>query len=91
MYIPAPWWNTEYFELRFEEQNENKRYFYSLEGEGIRNELVAFARSIEKSLQYTENQSDPTAKKRIFHGNIREDITKNTTEKISEIIGNSLR
>lgn len=91
VYIPAPWWNTEYFELRFEEQNENKRYFYSLEGEGIRNELVAFARSIEKSLQYTENQSDPTAKKRIFHGNIREDITKNTTEKISEIIGNSLR
>ena len=46
-YVPAPWWKTDYFELRFENQEDNKRYFYQLDGEGIRYELVAFAKSIE--------------------------------------------
>lgn len=45
-YIPAPWWKTNYFELRYENPAENKRFFYSLEGEGIRYELVTFIRSI---------------------------------------------
>ena len=48
IYIPAPWWKTEYFEIRYEEQNHNKRYFYQLEGEGIRYELLAFTRAIER-------------------------------------------
>lgn len=46
-YVPAPWWKTDYFELRYENQDENKKYFYQLDGEGIRYELVAFAKSIE--------------------------------------------
>ncbi|WP_018659156.1 Gfo/Idh/MocA family oxidoreductase [Allofustis seminis] len=46
IYVPAPWWKTDYFELRFENQNQNKRYFYQLEGEGIRYELVAFVNEI---------------------------------------------
>lgn len=46
-YVPAPWWKTDYFELRFENPEENKKYFYQLDGEGIRYELVAFAKSIE--------------------------------------------
>jgi len=46
-YVPAPWWKTDYFELRYENQEENKKYFYQLDGEGIRYELVAFAKSIE--------------------------------------------
>ena len=48
-YVPAPWWKTDYFELRFENQEDNKKYFYQLDGEGIRYELVAFAKSIELS------------------------------------------
>lgn len=48
IYVPAPWWNTEYFELRYENPSNNKRYFYQLDGEGIRYELVAFARAIER-------------------------------------------
>ena len=48
-YIPAPWWKTDYFELRFENQEDNKKYFYQLDGEGIRYELVAFSKSIELS------------------------------------------
>ncbi len=47
IYVPAPWWKTDYFEIRYENFNENKRYFYQLDGEGIRYELVAFARAIE--------------------------------------------
>ncbi len=46
IYVPAPWWKTDYFEVRYENQEENKRYFYQLDGEGIRYELVAFVRAI---------------------------------------------
>lgn len=47
IYVPAPWWKTEYFEIRYENKNENKKYFYQLDGEGIRYEIVAFARAVE--------------------------------------------
>ena len=47
LYIPAPWWKTDYFEIRYENSNDNQRYFYQLDGEGIRDELVAFSRAIE--------------------------------------------
>lgn len=46
-YVPAPWWKTEYFEIRYEDTSTNKRYFYQLDGEGIRYEIVAFLKSIE--------------------------------------------
>lgn len=47
IYIPAPWWKTDYFEVRYENTDDNKKYFYRLDGEGIRYELVAFLRAIE--------------------------------------------
>lgn len=47
IYVPAPWWKTDYFEVRYENSEENKRYFYQLDGEGIRNELVSFLKAIE--------------------------------------------
>lgn len=49
IYVPAPWWKTDYFEIRYENPEENKRYFYQLDGEGIRYEIVAFIKSIESS------------------------------------------
>ena len=48
VYVPSPWWKTDYFEVRFEDQTENKRHFYQLDGEGIRYEIVAFAKAVEK-------------------------------------------
>ena len=42
VYIPAPWWKTEYFEIRYENQNNNKRYFFHLDEECIRYELLTF-------------------------------------------------
>jgi len=44
IYVPAPWWKMDYFELRYENMAENRRCFYQLEGEGIRRELVYFLR-----------------------------------------------
>jgi len=46
IYVPAPWWKMDYFEMRYENTTENKRYFYQLDGEGIRYELVSFLRVI---------------------------------------------
>lgn len=56
IYVPAPWWKTDYFELRYENSADNKRYFYQLEGEGLRYELVCFLKSIsnQKSFSYVE-------------------------------------
>lgn len=48
IYVPAPWWKTDYFEVRYEDSSENRRYFYQLDGEGLRYEIVAFARAISK-------------------------------------------
>ena len=39
-YVPAPWWKTDYFELRYEDQNQNKKYFYKWDGEGLRYEIL---------------------------------------------------
>lgn len=41
-YVPAPWWKTDYFELRYEDQNENKRFFYKWDGAGLRYEIQEF-------------------------------------------------
>lgn len=49
VYVPAPWWKTDYFELRFEDQNLNKKYFYSFDGEGLRYELQEFISMITNS------------------------------------------
>lgn len=45
IYVPAPWWKTDYFELRYEQAQDNRRYYYPLEGEGIRYELAAFTKA----------------------------------------------
>lgn len=39
IYVPAPWWLTDFFEVRYEDQTMNKKYFYSYDGEGLRYEI----------------------------------------------------
>ena len=36
VYVPSPWWKTDYFELRYEDQNRNKKYFYKWDEPGLR-------------------------------------------------------
>lgn len=57
IYVPAPWWKTDYFEIRYENMENNKRYFYQLEGEGIRYMLVSFVKCIENK-NYNSISSD---------------------------------
>lgn len=53
IYVPSPWWKTDYFEIRFEDPGMNKRYFYQLEGEGIRNEILSFVKSIKNGKSFS--------------------------------------
>ncbi len=43
VYVPAPWWLTEYFETRFENSSQNKKYYYKFDGDGLRYELAEFS------------------------------------------------
>ena len=52
IYVPSPWWKTDYFEIRKENPANNKRYFYQLDGEGIRYELVSFVKAIQTQRPY---------------------------------------
>ncbi len=63
IYVPAPWWKTDYFEVRFENQTNNKRYFYQLDGEGIRYEILAFSNAILKN--YRNQYIDRSISKKI--------------------------
>lgn len=45
-YVPAPWWKTDYFELRFEDQNQNKKFFHTFAGDGLRYEIKDFVTAI---------------------------------------------
>lgn len=47
IYVPAPWWKTDYFEVRYENPANNRRYFYQLDGEGIRYMLVSLMKAIQ--------------------------------------------
>lgn len=48
IYVPAPWWKTEYFEVRYEDINQNRKYFYKFQGEGLRYEIAEFVRCIAR-------------------------------------------
>lgn len=41
-YVPSPWWLTDYFELRYEDQNKNQKFFYKWDGTGLRYEIQEF-------------------------------------------------
>ena len=46
IYVPAPWWKTEYFEVRFEDSSRNRKYFTKFEEDGLRYEIAAFIKRI---------------------------------------------
>lgn len=46
IYVPAPWWKTEYFEMRFEDLRDTNKYFYKFDGDGLRYEIVDFLNNI---------------------------------------------
>lgn len=46
IYVPAPWWKTEFFEIRYEDTRQNRKYFYKFNEDGLRYELAEFLRLI---------------------------------------------
>ena len=65
IYVPAPWWKTEYFEIRFEDLSKTEKYYYKFEGDGLRYELVDFYKSIinhTSSIYVKEEESIAIAK-----------------------------
>ncbi len=46
VYIPAPWWKTDYFELRNEDPHSTKKYYFECAGEGQRYEIFEFLRLV---------------------------------------------
>ena len=77
IYVPAPWWKTDYFEVRYENPANNKRYFYQLDGEGIRYEIVSFIKSI----------SSPSGKSETL---IENNVSCTIVQMISDIINNTI-
>ena len=53
IYVPSPWWKTDYFEVRYENPQNNKRYFYQLDGEGLRYELLSFLKTIRTGRDFS--------------------------------------
>src|SRR5699024_542634 len=49
LYVPAPWWRTQHYETRFEDEQENQAFFHRFEGRGMRYELVELASRINGS------------------------------------------
>lgn len=58
IYVPSPWWKSEYFEARFEDASDNKPYYYKSDNEGLSMELVHFIRCIHSGDGnfYVENE-----------------------------------
>ena len=46
IYVPAPWWKPAYFEIRFENQSDNKKLYFPFEDSGLRYEIKSFIDSI---------------------------------------------
>ena len=69
-YVPAPWWKTDYFEIRYEDQNQNKKYFYPFAGEGLRYEIKDFVSAI---LADGRSFSKLSKKDNLFMAQVQED------------------
>ena len=53
IYVPSPWWKTEYFEIRYEDTSKNKKYYFKFDGDGLRYELAEFVTLINSKEKIT--------------------------------------
>ena len=78
IYVPSPWWLTNYFEVRFENQSLNEKHYYKFDGDGLRYELVEFYLSIaSKSENLTVRDEESIAISKV----IEEYHKRNTIKK----------
>lgn len=48
VYVPAPWWKIDYFEVRGEDLRKTRKFFYQYKGEGLRHEIHEFVQCINE-------------------------------------------
>lgn len=48
IYVPAPWWLTKEFEIKYENNYKNEKYTYKFQGDGLRYEIAEFVECINK-------------------------------------------
>lgn len=51
LYVPAPWWKIDYFEVRGEDLRKTRKFFYQYKGEGLRYEIHEFVQRINKEIK----------------------------------------
>ncbi|PIE47373.1 MAG: glycerol-3-phosphate cytidylyltransferase [Gammaproteobacteria bacterium] len=54
IYVPAPWWLTKCYHIRFEDPSEELTYKFDLEGDGLRYEISEFISLIQRELTESE-------------------------------------
>lgn len=75
IYIPAPWWKTEYFEIKYEDLNNTQKIFNSFDGDGLRYEIADFLSAINTGKKsYKLEEKDSIFISKIIEGINHEDI-----------------
>lgn len=54
IYIPAPWWLTKAYSIRFEDPSFEQRYSFELDGDGLRFEISEFATMIARGVRESD-------------------------------------
>ena len=49
IYVESPWWKTEEFFIKYEDQNRNEKVSYNFTGDGLRYEISEFINQINKN------------------------------------------
>ena len=62
IYVPAPWWKTDYFEVRFENTTNNRKFYFPYEQAGLRYEIQALLDSIRGRLSTDGLSTEETLK-----------------------------
>ncbi len=60
IYVPAPWWKTEYFEVRFEDLSATQKFFIKYDSDGLRYELADFLKAIHAQKSSYKFKNDET-------------------------------
>jgi choline-phosphate cytidylyltransferase len=55
IYVPAPWWKTEYFEIRHENPADNRKFYFKFDGDGLRYEIAYFLQAISNNSSSMEH------------------------------------
>lgn len=61
IYVPAPWWKPDYFEIRYENPYDNKKMYFPYESSGLRYEIKCFSDNITM-----QTEEHPIAKEEVL-------------------------